>query len=69
MFNKKIRATAFALAAAALLLPTAGMAQNQDGLSMLAPENLSKPRPAAQFEQLLARPAGRSVLAFKPPGT
>ncbi len=50
MFNKNIRATAFALAAAALLLPTAGMAQNQDGLSMLAPENLSKPRPAAPFD-------------------
>ena len=31
------------------LFPPAASAQNQDGLSLLAPENLNKPRPAAPF--------------------
>lgn len=32
-----------------VLFPTALTAQNQDGLSLLAPANLNKPRPAAPF--------------------
>jgi hypothetical protein len=40
----------FCLTASVWLLPPALMAQNPEGLSMLAPANLNKPRPAAPFD-------------------
>jgi hypothetical protein len=50
MYTKQSPFRAFCLAAFVSLLPALATAQNQDGLSLLAPENLQKPRPAAPFD-------------------
>lgn len=41
--------SALCLLGAMVLMPSLSLAQNQDGLSLLAPANLNKPRPPAPF--------------------
>jgi hypothetical protein len=49
MLTKQSIGRALGLIGLLVLFPSALTAQNQDGLSLLAPANLNKPRPAAPF--------------------
>lgn len=49
MLNKQCISRILCLMTLVAIFPSAGSAQNQDGLSLLAPANLNKPRPAAPF--------------------
>ncbi len=69
MSNKQAFTRALCLTAMAALFPSATFAQNQDGLSLLAPANLNQPRPAAPFNVTGAWSWDRSSgsASFDPP--